>query len=85
MSIYFNCCEIAVMFKFTSDKKEALLKVANRVKELRATKGLSQEQCYELTGINFGRIERGVADIRYTTILNLCEFFNISIQDFFNF
>ncbi|WP_272149735.1 helix-turn-helix domain-containing protein [Tenacibaculum aiptasiae] len=72
------------MFEFTTDKKDSLLKLANRVKELRAEKGLSQEQCYELTGINFSRIERGVADIRYTTILNLCEFFEIDIKRFFN-
>ncbi|WP_431167254.1 helix-turn-helix domain-containing protein [Tenacibaculum halocynthiae] len=72
------------MFEFTTDKKDSLLKLANRVKELRAEKGLSQEQCYELTGINFSRIERGVADIRYTTILNLCEFFGISVSAFFN-
>ncbi|WP_422091076.1 helix-turn-helix domain-containing protein [Tenacibaculum ovolyticum] len=70
------------MFEFTTDKKDSLLKLANRVKELRAEKGLSQEQCYELTGINFSRIERGVADIRYTTILNLCEFFEISPKNF---
>lgn len=72
------------MFEFTTDKKRALLKLAQKVKELRTKKDLSQEQCYELTGINFGRIERGVADIRYTTILNLCEFFEIKPKDFLN-
>lgn len=72
------------MFEFTTDKKRALLKLAQKVKELRIKKDLSQEQCYELTGINFGRIERGVADIRYTTILNLCEFFEIKPKDFLN-
>lgn len=70
------------MIEFTTDKKSSLLKLASRVKELRVEKGLSQEQCYELTGINFGRIERGVADIRYTTILNLCEFFELEFKEF---
>ena len=64
-------------------KVEALLKLANRVKELRIKKGVSQQNAYNDTGIHFGRIEQGKKDIKYTTLLRISNYFEISLNDFF--
>lgn len=60
-----------------------LKKVAERIKELRAERDITQEVFYNDTGINIGRIERAKRDIGITTIENICNYFDISIQDFF--
>jgi transcriptional regulator with XRE-family HTH domain len=64
------------------DNKEILLELANRIKALRNEKKLTQAICYEDTGINFGRIERGVRDISFTTLVKICNYFNISVNEF---
>ncbi|NQY28289.1 MAG: helix-turn-helix transcriptional regulator [Flavobacteriaceae bacterium] len=64
--------------------KIALLELAKRIKDLRKDKNLTQAECYNDTGINFGRIERGVRDISFTTLLKLCKYFEIPVKDFFN-
>lgn len=65
-------------------RNDKLLKqVAGRIKELRAERDLTQEVFYNDTGINIGRIERAKRDIGVTTIEIICDYFDISIQDFF--
>lgn len=54
-----------------------------RVKELRLQKSLSQHQCYSDTNIHFGRIEQGKRDISFTTLCQICDYFEISPQEFF--
>lgn len=64
------------------DKNKAiLLELANRIKTIRQKKKLTQAICYEDTGINFGRIERGVRDISFTTLLRICKYFQISLNE----
>lgn len=64
--------------------KTVLLELAKRIKSLRKQKGLTQAECYNDTGINFGRIERGIRDISFTTLLKLCAYFEIPAKDFFD-
>jgi len=64
-----------------NDSKAILLELANRIKTLRNERKLTQAVCYEDTGINFGRIERGVRDISFTTLVKICKYFNISMND----
>ena len=67
------------------DNKELLLlKLAKRVKELRKIKGVTQEDDLNDTGIQFSRIEQGKRDIQLSTLLKLCEYFEISLLDFFD-
>ena len=63
--------------------KVILLELAKRIKTLRKERNLTQAVCYFDTGINFGRIERGKRDISYTTLNKICEYFEISLMDFF--
>jgi len=66
----------------SGSQNELLLKLANRVKELRMEKGLTQEDAFNDTGIHFGRIEQGKRDISFTTLKKICDYFTISMEDF---
>lgn len=66
------------------DSKEILLELANRIKTLRHERKLTQAVCYEDTGINFGRIERGVRDVSFTTLIKICKYFKISMNELLN-
>ena len=65
-------------------KEELLLKLANRVKELRLKRNLTQEDAYNDTGIHFGRIERGKRDVSFSSLKNICDYFEISLEEFFS-
>jgi transcriptional regulator with XRE-family HTH domain len=64
--------------------KALLLKAANRIKILREQHNITQEVFYNDTGINIGRIERGVNDLTICTLERICDYFNICLKDFFN-
>jgi len=63
--------------------KTLLKQIAIRVKELRAIRSLTQQAFFEDTGINIGRIERGVNDVSISNLHRICEYFEISLEDFF--
>ncbi|MEX0315893.1 MAG: helix-turn-helix domain-containing protein [Allomuricauda sp.] len=65
-------------------KDQELLKLARRVAQLRDLKGVSQQNAFNDTGIHFGRIEQGKRDISYFTLMKLCQYFEISLRDFFD-
>jgi transcriptional regulator with XRE-family HTH domain len=64
-----------------NDKSLLLKKLAERVKELRVQKGVTQSQAYADTGIHFGRIEQGKRDVSYTTLVMLAEYLEVEIKD----
>lgn len=64
------------------EKDELLLKLANRIKELRIERNLTQEDAFNDTGIHFGRIEQGKRDISFTSLNKICSYFNLSLEEF---
>jgi len=64
--------------------KELLIKAAKRIKKMREQQGITQEEFYNDTGINVGRIERGVNDLTLCTLERICEYFGIPFNEFFN-
>ncbi len=64
--------------------KELLRKISLRIKELREIKNISQEIFISDTGINISRIESCKSNFSVTTLLNICDYFEISIKDFFS-
>lgn len=65
-------------------KDDALLnKIALRLKKLRENKGVSQEQVYNETEIHIARIETAKNNLRVSTLSSLCEYFDISLAEFF--
>ena len=65
-------------------KEELLLKLASRIKELRLERNLTQEDAYNDTGIHFGRIERGKRDVSFSSLKKICDYFQISLEEFFS-
>jgi len=64
--------------------EQLLSNLAKRVKQLRKIKGVTQEEALNDTGIQFSRIEQGKRDVQLSTINKLCEYFGISLKEFFS-
>jgi len=64
--------------------KELLRKISLRIKELRKQKGVSQEIFVTDTGINIGRIESCKSNFSVTTLQNICNYLEISLEEFFS-
>lgn len=60
-----------------------LLDIAKRIKELREGKGLTQEEVYIDTQIHIARIETARVNISVSTLKALCDYFDITLSDFF--
>ena len=63
--------------------QELLQRIALRLKQLRDKKGLSQEQIYNETDIHIARIETAKVNVSVSTLSKLCEYFEISLSEFF--
>lgn len=59
-----------------------LISVAQRFKEIRLKRELTQEKVTFDTGINIGLIEVGKTNISIVTLITLCNYYNISLEDF---
>lgn len=63
--------------------RNLLLNIAQRIKQLREEKNISQEVFYIDTDIHIARIETGKINITVSTLQAICEYFEISLFDFF--
>lgn len=73
-----------VSFMAQIKDKELLLKIAARIKQLRAMHHLSQEAFFNDTNIHIARIETGDLNISVSTLNAICNYFNLSLKDFFS-
>ena len=64
--------------------RDLLLKIAQRIKQLREEKNISQEVFYIDTDIHIARIEVGKVNITVSTLQDICHYFKISLADFFS-
>ena len=58
--------------------------IALHIKQLREDRGISQEMFYIDTDIHIGRIESGKSNITVSTLSSICDYFEITLVDFFN-
>lgn len=65
------------------DDEILLMEIGKKLQKIRNSKGLSQEDVYIDTDLNMSRIEGGKTDIRLSTLLKLCKYYNISLEEFF--
>ncbi|MCC8087782.1 MAG: helix-turn-helix domain-containing protein [Rikenellaceae bacterium] len=66
-------------------RNEELVKaVGKRLRELRLTKGLSQDEVYIDTDIHIARMEMGRYNITISTLSDLCDYYGINLKDFFD-
>lgn len=57
--------------------------VVERLRSIRRAHGLTQENVRFDTDLNIGRIESGRHSISLTTLADLCDYYDISLEDFF--
>ncbi|MDT8346193.1 MAG: helix-turn-helix transcriptional regulator [Flavobacteriaceae bacterium] len=58
-------------------------KVVSEIKSIRKKRGLTQENIYFDTGVHIARIEQKKLNITLSTLKKLCDYFQISMHDFF--
>lgn len=58
--------------------------VVLRLKEIRRTRNLTQENVRFDTDLNIGRIESGKHSISLTTLADLCDYYGVSLREFFD-
>lgn len=61
-----------------------LLFIAQKLKQLRAEKGVSQQDVLNDTGIHIARIETGRLNVSISTLSELCKYFNTNLSIFFD-
>ncbi len=65
-------------------KNEKLdMAIARRLREIREAKGISQLNVYIATDCFVSRIEMGNQDIRTSTLYRLCEYYGVTMEEFF--
>jgi len=63
--------------------EDLLLKIAKKIKQLREDEGVSQNTFYIDTDIHIARIETGRLNITVSTLQVICNYFGISLSEFF--
>lgn len=67
--------------KHTNDK--LLHSIAIRLKQLRSERGYTQEVVTDRTGVNIGLYEVGTTNITIVLLSVLCEFYGVTLEEFF--
>lgn len=66
------------------DKNKGLQEyIANRLKQLREQKDVTQQEVYNDTEIHIGRIEAKTTNITVSTLSELCKYFGTTLSSFF--
>jgi transcriptional regulator with XRE-family HTH domain len=60
-----------------------LRKIAVRFRELRKERGLTLDAVSFDTGINIARIETGARNLAVATVAKLCDYYCVTLEDFF--
>jgi transcriptional regulator with XRE-family HTH domain len=60
-----------------------LSEIVKKIKQLREEKNISQEMFYFDTEIHIARIESGKANITVSTLKDICDYFQVSLSEFF--
>lgn len=61
---------------------QLLQRIALVIKQLRESKGVSQEDVYNETNIHIGRIETAKANVSVSTLSALCKYFKLPLSEF---
>lgn len=57
--------------------------IAQKLKQIRQVKGLSQEFVYLETEVHVGRVESGKVNISVVTLSILCDYYDVTLEEFF--
>ena len=62
---------------------QLLSKIISKIKKVRKDKNITLESFYFDTGIHLARIEQGKTNLSISTLSRICDYFEISLKDFF--
>lgn len=62
---------------------DALLLIGSKFRILRRKTGFTQKKVTQDTGLNIGNIEAARTNINITTIERLCDYYGVTINEFF--
>ena len=62
---------------------ELISKVISKIKKIRKDKNCTLENFYFDTGIHLARIEQGKTNLTVSTLSRICNYFEISLNQFF--
>lgn len=65
------------------NNNELIAKVVFCIKQIRKAKNVTLEVFYFDTGIHLARIEQGKQNISISTLSKICNYFEISLSEFF--
>ncbi len=74
---------VSKKMKQQRSNRDLLDKMAKKIRQLREKHGISQETFYIDTDIHIARIELGKVNITISTLSDICDYFSISLADFF--
>jgi transcriptional regulator with XRE-family HTH domain len=60
-----------------------IAKIVVCIKQIRNSKNITLEVFYFDTGIHLARIEQGKQNITISTLAQICEYFSVSLSEFF--
>lgn len=60
-----------------------LRSIADRLRQLRIERGLTQEVVTDRTKVNIGLYELGTTNITIVILTELCNFYNVTLEEFF--
>ena len=59
------------------------LEIVDRLQRLRRARGLTLQEVYDATGIHVARLEASKTNMRVVTLAVLCQYYEISLTEFF--
>lgn len=72
-----------VFMKGQRRNEKLIQAIAERLRQIRLEKGLTQETVYFDTQIHLARIESGKFNVSVSTLWDLCDYYKITLDDFF--
>ncbi len=63
---------------------KVLRQVAERIRDIRKELKITQDVVEDDTSLSIGRIEAGSMNLSLTTIVILCDYFEVSLEEFFH-
>lgn len=76
---------LLLIFRFMGNQGDPVLlqNISTRIRQLREERNLTQRDVLTDTGILVSRIEMGKRDVSVSTISKLCQYFGITLEEFF--
>ena len=63
---------------------QLIREIAQKIKQLREERGITQEQFYNDTEIHIARVETAKTNITVSSLKRICEYLGVTLNEFFS-